>query len=348
MRGPQISIRSLHKRFGSHQALDDVCLDIRPGELLVLVGPSGSGKTTLLRMIAGLDPPDEGCILLAGEDVTPVSAAGRGVGFVFQHYALFPHMTVAQNIAFGLRTRPKRRATSNRQAEVQVHELLALVELGGLGDRYPGELSGGQRQRVALSRALAAGPGVLLLDEPFGALDETVRRSLRTALRRIHDEAGLTTILVTHDQEEAMEVGDRMAVLNSGRIEQVGEPEAVYRQPATAFVCGFVGQANRFDGMVRAGHFTSGDLRIAAPGLPDGRAAAYVRPHDFLPAARGLTVKVERVALYGAIAKIDGRTADGVSLKAEVARAEGEPLKVGAEAVFGIRQAHLYPSRASE
>ena len=243
-----IEVRNISKRFGDFHALDDVSIDVESGSLTALLGPSGSGKSTLLRIIAGLEWPDEGEIKLAGEDATPLTPQKRGVGFVFQHYAAFKHMTVRDNIAFGLkiRKRPKDEVTR------RVDELLDLVQLQGFGDRYPAQLSGGQRQRMALARALAPEPKVLLLDEPFGALDARVRAELRVWLRRLHEETHTTTVFVTHDQEEAMEVADKVVVMNQGRVEQVAGPRELYDEPANPFVMSFVGQANRFGDTVGA------------------------------------------------------------------------------------------------
>jgi len=237
-----IEVRNVSKRFGSFQALEDVSLDVDNGELTALLGPSGSGKSTLLRIIAGLESPDSGNVLLEGADATSSPPQRRGVGFVFQHYAAFKHMTVRNNIAFGLKIRKRPRA----EIRARVDELLELVQLQGFGDRYPAQLSGGQRQRMALARALAPEPTVLLLDEPFGALDARVRGELRVWLRRLHDETHTTTVFVTHDQEEAMDVADRVVVMNKGRIEQVDAPRVLYDAPANEFVMGFVGQASRF------------------------------------------------------------------------------------------------------
>ena len=237
-----IQVRHVSKHFGSFHALDDVSIDVDGGSLTALLGPSGSGKSTLLRIIAGLEQPDEGEILLAGEDATDSPPQKRGVGFVFQHYAAFKHMTVRDNIAFGLKIRKRPAA----ETKARVDELIDLVQLQGFGDRYPAQLSGGQRQRMALARALAPEPEVLLLDEPFGALDARVRAELRVWLRRLHEETHTTTVFVTHDQEEAMEVADRIVVMNKGRVEQVAGPRELYDQPANAFVMSFVGQANRF------------------------------------------------------------------------------------------------------
>ena len=315
-----ISIRSVEKQYGRYPALNKVGLEIADGELLALLGPSGSGKTTLLRVIAGLEFPEGGQVLFNDQDVTFASAAARRVGFVFQQYALFKHMTVARNVAFGLDVRKGKDKPSKAEITARVDELLKLVELDGLGGRYPSQLSGGQRQRVALSRALAVSPSVLLLDEPFGALDATVRKSLRRELRRIHDATGVTTIFVTHDQEEALELADRVAVLNAGQIEQVGTPDEVHDNPASPFVCGFVGEANRFDGVVSGGRFTAGPVVLAAPGARDGPSIAYVRPHDFLLDESGFEARIERVAPQGPLAHVEAVLADGRRIEVTVAR----------------------------
>jgi sulfate transport system ATP-binding protein len=235
-----IEVRDIRKRFGSHQALDGVSLKVETGSLVALLGPSGSGKTSLLRIIAGLERPDSGQVLFAGEDATTQDARERRVGFVFQHYALFRHMTVFENVAFGLRVRSRATRPAEKEIQDRVHGLLELVQLGWMADRYPSQLSGGQRQRVALARALAVEPRVLLLDEPFGALDARVRRQLRGWLRGLHDRIGLTSVFVTHDQEEALSLAHRVAVLNDGRVEQEGTPEDISRRPATPFVADFL------------------------------------------------------------------------------------------------------------
>jgi sulfate/thiosulfate transport system ATP-binding protein len=275
-----ISVRNVTKKFGNFVALDDVSLDVPAGSLLALLGPSGSGKTTLLRIIAGLEGADRGVVLHHEEDVTNRSPRDRNVGFVFQHYALFRHMTVFENIAFGLRVRkaPKPRIAT------RVRELLHLVRLEGFERRYPSQLSGGQRQRVALARALAVEPRVLLLDEPFGALDAKVRQELRQQLRRFHDEIKVTTVFVTHDQEEAFEVSDLLVVMRNGRIEQKGTPQEVFDQPASPFVMDFLGNVNVFHGRVENGKMMLGGLEVAYPEYPhlQSRAAtAYIRPHEF-------------------------------------------------------------------
>jgi sulfate/thiosulfate transport system ATP-binding protein len=278
-----IEARNVTKRFGRFTALDGVNLEVRTGELLALLGPSGSGKTTLLRIISGLEAPDAGQILFHGEEATLRSARDRQVGFVFQHYALFRHMTVFENVAFGLRVRPRKLRPSKAQIREKVNELLGLVQLEGLAKRYPSQLSGGQRQRVALARALAVEPQVLLLDEPFGALDARVRQDLRRWLRRLHDDLHITSVFVTHDQEEALEVADRIVVMNQGRVEQIGTPEEVYDQPASPFVYNFLGNVNLFHGRVHQGRARLGPLAVEAPEhaeAQDEPATAYVRPYD--------------------------------------------------------------------
>jgi len=335
-----ISIRSVDKKFGRYPALNKVNLEIADGELLALLGPSGSGKTTLLRTIAGLEFPDEGQVLFHGRDVTYASAAARRVGFVFQQYALFKHMTVAKNIAFGLDVRKGKDKPPKAEIAKRVEDLLKLVELEGLGQRYPSQLSGGQRQRVALSRALAVQPSVLLLDEPFGALDATVRKSLRRELRRVHDATGVTTIFVTHDQEEALELADRVAILNQGQIEQVGTPDQVHDQPSSAFVCGFVGEANTFEGQVSSGRFSGGGLVLPAAGVRDGAATAYVRPHDLVLDEAGFEVRVDRAHVQGALTTVNGTTSSGRPIEISASRAEAARFH-GAIRI-AARKAHVY------
>lgn len=339
-----LSVRSVEKRFGRFPALGGVDLDIRDGELLALLGPSGSGKTTLLRVIAGLEFPDAGQVLFDGEDVTFAGAAARRVGFVFQQYALFKHMSVAKNVAFGLDVRRGRDKPPRAEIARRVNELLTLVELGDLGHRFPAQLSGGQRQRVALARALAVSPRVLLLDEPFGALDATVRKSLRKELRRIHDATGVTTIFVTHDQEEALELADRVAVLNQGRIEQVGTPDEVHDRPATAFVAGFVGEANRFEGQALGGAFRSGELALPAAGVADGPAVAFVRPHEFVLRAEGAPVTVDRVVVSGPLGRLESTLPDGRRIDVSVSRGEALQVKDGQAVRIKAQAAHVFPA----
>jgi len=277
-----ITLTNITKRFGGFTALKDISLEARSGEFLALLGPSGSGKTTLLRIMAGLEFADAGSVEFDGQDVTAVPVAQRGVGFVFQHYALFRHMTIADNIAFGLTVKKRRERPAKAEIDARVAELLDLVQLGGLGKRYPAQLSGGQRQRVALARALAVGPKLLLLDEPFGALDAKVRKDLRRWLRELHDRMGLTSVFVTHDQEEALELADRVVVMDHGVIEQVAEPNTIYDDPATPFVFDFVGESNRLPVTVDGGRVMFHDraLGIDPRGTPDGKADLFFRPHD--------------------------------------------------------------------
>jgi sulfate transport system ATP-binding protein len=280
-----IVIEKVNKQFGSFTALKDVSLTIPSGELVALLGPSGSGKTTLLRIIAGLETADTGRIIFNGEDTTTRSVRERQVGFVFQHYALFRHLTVADNVAFGLNVKPRAERPSKKDIKEKVHNLLKLVQLEGLADRYPAQLSGGQRQRIALARALAVEPQVLLLDEPFGALDAQVRAELRRWLRRLHDEIHVTSVFVTHDQEEALEVADRIVVMDHGRIEQAGTPDEVYEHPANPFVLNFLGHVNLFHGRVHQGQARLGGLTLETPehaGANHAPAIGYVRTHDIV------------------------------------------------------------------
>ncbi|OUM02892.1 sulfate/molybdate ABC transporter ATP-binding protein [Variovorax sp. JS1663] len=308
-----IEIRNISKQFGDFHALRDVSLHVDSGELVALLGPSGCGKTTLLRIIAGLETADGGSILFAGEDTTEVHVRERQVGFVFQHYALFRHMTVFENVAFGLRVKPRGLRPSEAQIKAKVHDLLKLVQLDWLADRYPAQLSGGQRQRIALARALAVEPKVLLLDEPFGALDAKVRKELRRWLRRLHDELHVTSIFVTHDQEEALEVADRVVLMNGGRIEQVGSPQDVWDHPASPFVYGFLGDVNLFHGRAHEGEVHVEGFRIDSPehrDLRNGKALAYVRPHDldvarYQQGASGIVATLARAIVVGPIARLE-------------------------------------------
>ncbi|SEK86530.1 sulfate transport system ATP-binding protein [Roseateles sp. YR242] len=353
-----IQVRNIHKSFGSFTALGDVSLDFPTGELTALLGPSGCGKTTLLRIIAGLETADRGQVLLDGADASDTHVREREVGFVFQHYALFRHMTVFDNVAFGLRVKPRKQRPSESDIKRKVHELLQLVQLDWLADRYPPQLSGGQRQRIALARALAVEPRVLLLDEPFGALDAKVRKELRRWLRRLHDELHITSIFVTHDQEEALEVADRVVLMDHGRVEQVGSPTEVYERPATPFVYGFLGAVNRFEGRSEGGVLRVGD-QLLAQGLtasaaePQGLVQAYARPHELQinpqTDAPGLPATVERILSFGAAARIELRGPQGEHLEAELGREQvaslglsnGQQVRVQASrlSVFGLNQA---------
>jgi len=298
----EIKIANVSRAFGDHTVLADVNLTVKPGELLALLGPSGSGKTTLLRLIAGLDAPDWGNITIGAEDATRRHPGERGVGFVFQHYALFRHMTVFENIAFPLRIRK----TAKPVVKAKVEELLRLIQLETLASRFPAQLSGGQRQRVALARALASQPRVLLLDEPFGALDAVVRRDLRRWLRQLHDEMHITTIFVTHDQEEAFDLADRVVIMKDGKIGQEGAPLDIYQQPATPFIHEFLGESNRLAAVVRDGVVRArAGFELGQAALPDGAVDVYVRPLHVVPvpAAQG-SWKVVRIAATGAQARI--------------------------------------------
>lgn len=292
-----IDLEAVNRRFGDVAAVDDVDLSVAPGELVAFLGPSGSGKTTLLRIVAGLEAADSGRILLDGHDATDLGPAQRRIGFVFQSYALFGHMTVFENIAFGLRVRPRAERPGEAEIRRRVRELLELVQLDGLANRRPDEVSGGQRQRIALARALAVDPRVLLLDEPFGALDAQVRRDLRRWLRSFHDQVQVTTLFVTHDQEEALELADRVVVLRRRRIEQVGTPEELVETPSSRFVASFLGATNELQGTVQSGRARFHGMSCEAPGFLDGApVVGCVRPFDFqVVASGGLSVRVRRV-----------------------------------------------------
>ncbi|MFJ7668432.1 sulfate/molybdate ABC transporter ATP-binding protein [Lysinibacillus sp. NPDC097195] len=291
-----IQIKNISKKFGSFQALQDISIDIQSGELVALLGPSGSGKTSLLRVIAGLEASDVGEILFDGQTITNRHPKERNVGFVFQHYALFRHMTVFDNVAYGLKVRPRKTRPSKAEITEKVMTLLQLVKLENFADRYPTQLSGGQRQRVALARALAVEPKVLLLDEPFGALDAKVRKELRRWLRKLHDDFHITSIFVTHDQEEALDVADRIVVMNNGKIEQIGSPDEVYTNPKSPFVYDFLGNVNLFRGRLYNGKLTHGEFTIDVPDTQahsQDDAVGYVRPHD---------IQIEKTAVPGTVA----------------------------------------------
>jgi sulfate transport system ATP-binding protein len=317
-----IEVRNINKRFGEFVAIDNVSLQFPTGELTALLGPSGCGKTTLLRIIAGLEHPDSGQVLLDAKDASSRHVRERQVGFVFQHYALFKHMTVFENVAFGLRVKPRKERLPEDQIRRKVKELLELVQLDWLADRFPPQLSGGQRQRIALARALAVEPRVLLLDEPFGALDAKVRKELRRWLRRLHDDLHVTSIFVTHDQEEALEVADQVVLMNKGRVEQLGAPDEVYNNPASPFVYGFLGNVNLFHGRVHEGVLATGDASFTVPDhaqVQDGKGIAYVRPHDlevdrYVAGGEGIVVKLRRAHAIGPLAQLDLERADNAEL----------------------------------
>jgi sulfate transport system ATP-binding protein len=331
----RVEVRKLTKSFGSYRALHEVELEIVEGQFCALLGPSGSGKTTLLRIVAGLEFPDAGEVRFAGEDVLQRSSKDREVGFVFQHYALFRHMTVLENVSFGLRVRPRRTRPPRGEIDRRSRELLDLVQLQGLADRYPSQLSGGQRQRVALARALAIEPRVLLLDEPFGALDAKVRKELRRWLRDLHKRLGLTSIFVTHDQEEALELADTVVVMSQGRIEQIGSPREIYDHPATPFVYDFLGSANRFQCRIEGGRVEiegeSFPLPEGSPG--DGNALLFVRPHDFetnvVGSGRGFPATVRVIVPAGGLVRLEVETdRDGQPVDVEISRGLFEAYQI--------------------
>ena len=335
-----IEVRNLSRRFGATVACDNLNLDIPAGELVALLGPSGCGKTTLLRIIAGLEVPDSGSVLFHGEDATHTDVRDRNVGFVFQHYALFGHMSIFENVAFGLRVRPRDTRPGEAEIKSKVMQLLKLVQLDWLADRYPHQLSGGQRQRIALARALAVEPKVLLLDEPFGALDAKVRKELRRWLRRLHDEVHVTSVFVTHDQDEAMEVADRVVVMNQGRIEQQGSPDEVYDHPATPFVLQFLGDVNLFHG--RMGH---------APGGAAPDEVSYVRPHELeILADAGddtWAVTLSQTLTVGPNTRIEfKRVADDSYVDVELPRESFTALRDRLSLAPGVR-VHLRPRRVT-
>ncbi|ADI65501.1 sulfate/molybdate ABC transporter ATP-binding protein [Trichormus azollae] len=317
-----IVVENVSKQFGSFQAVDQVSLEINSGSLVALLGPSGSGKSTLLRLISGLEMPDSGKIILTGKDATYQSVQERNIGFVFQHYALFKHLTVRQNIAFGLEIRK----APKKKIEGKVEQLLELVQLNGLGDRYPSQLSGGQRQRVALARALAVEPNVLLLDEPFGALDAKVRKDLRAWLRRLHDEVHVTTVFVTHDQEEAMEVSDEIVVMNKGKVEQVGTPAEIYDHPASAFVMSFIGPVNVLP---------SNSKIFQTSGFDSVNPEVFLRPQDVIVEriANGTTAPaiVSRVIHLGWEIQVEVKLDDGQTVTAHLTRDRFDELKLEAQ-----------------
>jgi sulfate transport system ATP-binding protein len=326
-----ILIQDVSKRFGSFQAVSEVNLDIKSGSLVALLGPSGSGKSTLLRLIAGLEAPDSGRITIADRDVTLQSVRSRGIGFVFQHYALFKHMTVRQNIAFSLELRKAPKVRIRQRVE----ELLDLVQLNGFGDRYPSQLSGGQRQRVALARTLAVDPEVLLLDEPFGALDAKVRKELRASLRHLHERVNVTTVFVTHDQEEAMELADQIVVFNKGRVEQVGTAAEIYDQPATPFVMSFVGPVNVLPS-------SAGIFRLS--NLEPPTSHVFLRPHDVAiettPEENAAPAKVNRIVHLGWEVQVELRFKDGQEVTAYLTRDRLNQLQLQPQQLVYVKPKH--------
>jgi sulfate/thiosulfate transport system ATP-binding protein len=328
-----ISVRGITKNFGHFKALRSVDLEIPAGQLVALLGPSGSGKTTLLRIIAGLEFADSGTVEFGGKDITDRTARERHVGFVFQHYALFRHMTVFENIAFGLRVRPRRFRPSKEQIRTKVNELLRLIQLQSQAGRYPSQLSGGQRQRVALARALAVEPSVLLLDEPFGALDAKVRQELRHWLRHLHDEVHITSVFVTHDQEEALELADIVAVMNDGRIEQVGSPDEVYNRPASSFVYNFLGNVNLFHGRVDDGKTYIHDEATGKP--------IFVRPHllEITRQPNGgnhFRATTKHINAAGPLVKVEALTDWGATVRVELSQAQFRALQLAKDEVVFI------------
>ncbi|MDX2227807.1 MAG: sulfate ABC transporter ATP-binding protein [Verrucomicrobiae bacterium] len=350
-----IEVRNITKQFGAFTALNDVNLQVKGGELMALLGPSGSGKTTLLRILAGLETPDQGLVLYDDKDVTGSKPKDRRVGLVFQHYALFKHMSVFENVAFGLRVRPKQFRPSESEIREKVMTLLGLVQLSGMEHRFPTQLSGGQRQRVALARTLAVEPRLLLLDEPFGALDARVRKDLRRWLRKFHDEMKITTIFVTHDQEEALEIADTVVVMNHARIEQTGKPEAVYNHPANPFVYQFLGNVNLFHGRIDQGQVRIGadvfQIAHVEEGQQESEAIAYVRPHDIeihtvKPSGRAsLPATVTGINGAGAVARIflyrqDNNSSVEVELNHQ--RYLHLDLKLGQEVFLSFHKAKVF------
>ncbi len=347
-----ITVQHITKTFGNFRALDDVSVEVPSGELVALLGPSGSGKTTLLRVIAGLETPDpgEGEIRFHDENVVAADIGARRVGFVFQHYALFRHMTVFENVAFGLRVRPRKTRPSRAAIRDRVHELLKLVQLEGLAGRYPSQLSGGQRQRVALARALAVEPKVLLLDEPFGALDAKVRQELRRWLRRLHDEIHITSVFVTHDQEEALEVADKIVLMNKGHIEQAGTPEEVFHRPATEFVINFLGNVNLFHARVVDGKAIFDGKPTDGTRAADARAQRiFVRPHDFdilhQPDGRpAFKARVDRINSAGPHVKVELTSAQGEYVQVALPHERYQALKLqtGADVFVSARDYKVF------
>lgn len=354
-----IELRNISKAYGHYQILKNISLTIHSGELVALLGPSGSGKTSLLRIVAGLEFADEGTILFQGKNLTGASIKKRKAGFVFQHYALFNSMTVHENVAYGLKVKPRKDRPSKKEIRGKVAGLLHLVRLESYGDRYPSQLSGGQRQRVALARALAIEPQILLLDEPFGALDAKVRKELRRWLRRLHRQYNMTSLLVTHDQEEAFEVADRVVIINKGKIEQTGTPAEVYENPANPFVYDFIGNVNQVRGRIRQGYFVNGDIRIPFEGGSQGETSgvAFIRPDQMTITAsdqrageRAFSATVTHIHPVGPVIRLDLERPDaGQRLEAVVTKQEFEKISLSEQQHVFLepRQAKVFTIGAS-
>ncbi len=345
-----IAAKNLVKSFGPNRVVDDVSFEVKDGEFVALLGPSGGGKSTVLRMVAGLEAPDAGEVIVRGKDVTSARVQERELGFVFQHYALFKHMTVRKNVGFGLDVR----GTPRAEVDARVDELLELVQLRGFGDRYPAQLSGGQKQRVALARALAPRPSIMLLDEPFGALDAKVRVELRQWLRKLQKEQQITCVFVTHDQEEAMELADAVVIINKGRVEQAGTPDAVYEKPATPFVASFIGSSNVLSGTVAAGEAALGSIRVMTSEAEGSDVKAFIRHHQVeivgvvdaqSPRVSGQpTGEVTRITRLGWLARVELTLADGQNLVAELPKEALDTMAVveGARVQLKLRDATLF------
>jgi sulfate/thiosulfate transport system ATP-binding protein len=357
----RIEVKDLTKHFQDTLVLDRINLEIREKEFLGLLGPSGSGKTTLLRILGGLEFPDSGLVEIDGRNAATLGFEERKIGFVFQQYALFNHLTVFENVAFGMRVRPRGKRPARSEIAERVGELLDLVQLGGFEDRFPSRLSGGQRQRVALARTLAIDPQVLLLDEPFGALDAKVRVELRRHLRDIHDTTGLTTIFVTHDQEEALDLADRVAIMNRGIIEQIGAPAEIYEKPETPFVFDFLGRTNAFDCVIEHGKAALGDKHLpVGPGIPDGPGVAFVRPHDIVlgradAVGRGRDARLPGTAMIRFVSQLGQRVSvellyEKRLLEAETSREKLAELGLGRgnKCTVSLRLPRIYPRREAE
>ncbi|MGP7816096.1 sulfate/molybdate ABC transporter ATP-binding protein [Niallia sp. 01092] len=339
-----IIIENISKNYGSYEALQDINLQVNTGELVALLGPSGSGKTSLLRIIAGLEYQDSGSIIVHNQNFSDTHVKDRNVGFVFQHYALFRHMTIFENVAYGLKVKPKKYRKTKKEITAKVNELLELVKLNQYADRFPSQLSGGQRQRVALARALAVEPNILLLDEPFGALDAKVRKELRRWLRKLHDEYKITSIFVTHDQEEALDVADRVVIMNEGKIEQIGTPEEVYEFPANPFVYDFLGSVNIFKGHIEKGKLSSGSAKFDIPvHLAGEDGIGYVRPHHFIiehkySDSSSIKTVIHHIQKVGSVVRLEvSRTDIQGSLEVEITNEQFSALKVKKGDVVYVR-----------